>query len=355
MALKDLKTDFDIIVVGSGIAGCSLAWQWHLNGKSVLLVGDGKKGSSSVAAGVYNPTILKRFTSVWKAGEQLDYLNSFYPLIEEKVASKFLHPIEILRRLHDEREVKTWQKKSQRPELKPFMSHDIFPYDNAAIEAPFNYGKVSGTGWVDTIGYMKLSRKYFLYQNNFLEEEFDYNELVHSKDSVKYKIYHASKIIFSEGFKMTANPFFSDLPLQGNKGEVLTVKIPGLQLDYIIKSSVFLMPYIDDLFWVGATYNRDELSDMPTDEAKTFLISRLERFLKLPYEIVDHKHGIRPTTKDRRPFVGAHKDFPNYMVFNGMGSRAVLMAPWAAKQLFDSLYNNQPLNEEININRFNNN
>ena len=350
-----MKTKFDIIIVGSGIAGCALAWQWHLNGKTVLIVGDNKKGSSSVAAGVYNPTILKRFTSVWKAADQLDYLNHFYPLIEEKVSSNFLHPIDILRRLHDEREVKTWQKKSIRPELKEFMSHDISSYDNTAIDAPFNYGKVSGTGWVDTVNYMIATIQFFSNMNCFLEEEFDFNELVHSKDLVCYKDYQASKIIFSEGFKMTANPFFSHLPLQGNKGEVLTIKVPGLQLDYIIKSSVFLMPYVDDLFWVGATYNRDDLSDIPTQDARTFLTSRLERFLKLPYEIVDHKHGIRPTTKDRRPFVGSHKSYPNYVVFNGMGSRAVLMAPWAAKQLFDSMYKDIPLNEEIDINRFNNN
>ncbi len=349
-----MKTSFDIIIVGSGIAGCALAWQWHLNGKSVLLIGDGKKGSSAVAAGVYNPTILKRFTAVWKAGEQLDYLDDFYPVIEKQVQSTFLHPIDILRRLHDEREAKTWYKKSQRPELVDFMSHDIFKYENNAINAPYDYGKVSRTGWVDTLGYIKVTKDYFLRHDSFVNEVFDYRELEHFEDRVKYKTYYASKIIFSEGFKMTKNPFFKNLPLQGNKGEVLTIKVPGLELDYIIKSSVFLMPYIDDLFWVGATYNRDDLSNLPTEDAKSFLTSRLERFLKLPYEIVGHKHGIRPTTKDRRPFVGAHKDFPNYMVFNGMGSRAVLMAPWAAKQLFDSIYYSLPLDEEIDINRFEN-
>jgi glycine oxidase len=72
-----LKTNIDIIIVGSGIAGCTLAWQWLLNGKSVLMISDVEKGSSAVAAGVYNPTILKRFTSVWKAGVQLDVLTDF--------------------------------------------------------------------------------------------------------------------------------------------------------------------------------------------------------------------------------------------------------------------------------------
>jgi len=348
-----LKTKVDIIIVGSGIAGCALAWQWLLQGKSVLMIADANKGSSAVAAGVYNPTILKRFTSVWKADDQLEVLNDFYPRIESLLSAKFLHPIDILRRFHDEREIKTWIKKSGKEDLKDFMSPDAVTYENQAILAPFDYGKVSGTGWVDTLGYMQLTRDYLQSKSSYRMESFDFKELSHHKDHIVYKDTVAPKIIFAEGFQMLSNPFFKNLPLQGNKGEVFTIKVPDLHLDYIIKSSVFLMPYTDDLFWVGATYNNDDLSDAPTDEAKEFLTSRLERFLKLPYEIVEHKYGIRPTTKDRRPFVGAHQEFKNYMVFNGMGSRAVLMAPWAAQQLFDSIYMDHSLDPEIDIQRCN--
>jgi glycine/D-amino acid oxidase-like deaminating enzyme len=347
-----LKKNIDIIIIGSGIAGCTLAWQWLLNGKTVLMMSDSEKGSSAVAAGVFNPTILKRFTSVWKAGEQLGVLHKFYTNIESHVEGTFFHPVDILRRFHDEREIKTWLKKSVKEDLKDFMSSDVIRYDNRSIDAPFNYGKVSGTGWVDAIGYMNKTVKYLKANSSFVRDSFDADELFHYEDQVVYKEYIAGKIIFAEGFKMLLNPYFNNLPLQGNKGEVLTIKVPGLKLDYIIKSSVFLMAYTDDLFWVGATYNGEELSNVPTQEAKEFLTSRLERILKLPYEIVEHKCGIRPTTIDRRPFVGVHQDYKNYAVFNGMGSRSVLMAPWAAQQLFDSIYNDQPLDQEIDINRF---
>ncbi|AUC79101.1 FAD-binding oxidoreductase [Nonlabens sp. MB-3u-79] len=348
-----MNTKVDIIIVGSGIAGCTLAWQWLLQGKSVMMIADGKKGSSAVAAGVYNPTILKRFTSVWKAVDQLEVLNDFYPRIEALLDAAFLHPTDILRRFHDEREIKTWKKKAVKEDLNGFMSEDTFAYENPAIHAPFDYGKVSGTGWVDTSSYMELTIDYLQSISSYRSEDFDFMELRHYVDHVVYKESIADRIIFAEGFQMLSNPFFNNLPLEGNKGEVFTIKVPDLQLDYIIKSSVFLMPFTDDLFWVGATYNRDDVTDAPTLEAKEFLTSRLERFLKLPYEIVEHKYGIRPTTKDRRPFVGAHKEFKNYMVFNGMGSRAVLMAPWAAQQLFDSIYKDHPLDSEIDIQRFN--
>ena len=347
-----LNTSVDIVIVGSGIAGCTLAWQWILNGKSVLMISDVDKGSSAVAAGVYNPTILKRFTGVWKAGDQLNVLNSFYPLVEARTGIKLLNPINILRRFHDDKEIKTWVKKSSKEDLVDFMSVDAVEKHIDGIDSPFKYGMVNGTGWLDTVGFMNSSLTYLKSQSSLLTESFDFDQLSHFEDHITYKDIKADKIAFAEGFKMLGNPFFKELPLQGNKGEVLTIKVPGLKLDHIIKSSVFLMPYVDDLFWVGATYNRDDISDTATDDAREFLTSRLERFLKLPYEIVDHKHGIRPTTLDRRPFVGAHNDFKNYLVFNGMGSRAVLMSPWAASQLYDCVYNNGNLEVEMNVQRF---
>lgn len=347
-----MSKKFDIIIVGSGIAGCSLVWQWLMNGKSVLLISDAKKGSSSVAAGVYNPTILKRFTSVWNAKVQLSVLNHFYSQIEAQLDVQLLHNIDILRRFHDDKEIKTWVKKSNKEDLSDFMISEVSDYRNEYIDAPFGYGQVSGTGWVDTTGYMHNTLQYLKKDGSLVSEDFDFDQLKHFDDYVTYKSFQAEKIIFAEGYKILENPFFKYLPLQGNKGEVLTIKVPGLKLDYIIKSSVFLMPYIDDLFWVGATYSRDDLSDAPTDDSKHYLTTRLERFLKLPYEIVDHKHGIRPTSIDRRSFVGAHAEFKNYLVFNGMGSRAVLITPWAAKQLFNSMYTDSIIETEMDIARF---
>ncbi|WP_405377089.1 NAD(P)/FAD-dependent oxidoreductase [Nonlabens sp. Asnod3-A02] len=346
-----LKKSVDVVIVGSGIAGCTLAWQWILKGKSIIMISDVEKGSSAVAAGVYNPTILKRFTSVWKSAQQLEVLNSLYPQIEKMVGVSFLHPINILRRFHDDKEIKTWLRKSHKEDLKGFMYSDIIDRDIDGIDAPFNFGLVKETGWLDTIGFMNASLDYYKSMSSLILESFDFDQLSHHEDYIYYKEIKANKIIFAEGFKMRSNPYFSDLPLQGNKGEVLTIKVPGLKLDHIVKSSVFLMPYVDDLFWVGATYSREDLTDNSTEVAKEFLTSRLERFLSLPYEVIDHKHGIRPTTLDRRPFIGSHKDYKNYYVFNGMGSRAVLIAPWAAQNLYDSMYHDADINEEMNVDR----
>lgn len=342
----------DVIIVGSGIAACSLAWQLHQQGKSLTLISDRKKGSSSVAAGVYNPMVLKRFTAVWNAGVQLEVLNNMFDYVLENTDVDGRTPITVARRFHDEKESLTWIKKSVREDLKMFMNSTVQKIDINGIEASSGYGLVNGTGWVDTIKFMSLTLSFFESLDSVSLETFDYSCLKTVHDSVSYKSLSAAHIIFADGYRILDNPYFNHLPIQGNKGEVLLIKIPGLELDYILKSSVFLMPYKDDLFWVGATYDRDDLVDVATLAGKEFLTTRLERFMKLPYEIVEHKHGIRPTTIDRRPFVGHHSIDENVWVFNGMGSRAVLIAPWASLQLIGRMFNNQSLHKEIDIKRF---
>lgn len=343
----------DVLIVGSGIAGCSLAWKWYFEGKSVALAGDRCKGSSAVAAGVFNPTILKRFTSVWKAQEQLQYLKVFYREIEKLTGARLLYDSPILRRFHDDKEAQTWVGKAHREDLKHFIRPSVEDIDIDGIRAVDGFGLVDCAGWLDTLEFMQVTQSFFDRSGSFIPSHVEHSSLVHHDNHVEYNGHSYHKILFAEGYALRDNPFFNNLPLQGNKGEVITIKVPGLKMDYTVKSSVFIMPYKEDLFWVGATYNRHDLTDTPTQAGIDFLTSRLESFMTLPYEIIEHKYGIRPTTVDRRPFIGQHPEFKNYCIFNGMGSRAVLIAPWASQMLFDHLYRQEELHPEVNINRFN--
>jgi glycine/D-amino acid oxidase-like deaminating enzyme len=344
----------DVLIIGGGIAGTTLAWQWHLQGKSIHWIADDVVSSSHVAAGVFNPIVLKRFSPVWKAEEQLEALFPFYTQVQKYVESQIIHVLPVWRRFHDEKERKTWIRKSVREDLDNLMLTDPEDTSLEGIEAENGFGVVNQTGWLDTSAYMESSMAYFKSRNEFSKEMFEYSQLQVSEGEVSYGGVKAKAILFAEGNHLPKNPWFNDLPMQGNKGEILIIKCPGLKLEQIIKSSVFLMPYQEDLFWAGATYDRDYNDETPTADARNFLISKLETFLKLPYQIIEHKSGIRPTTEDRRPFVGNHPEYKNLYVFNGMGSRASLVAPWASKLLFDKIYNGLELPADMDIARFQN-
>ncbi len=342
----------DVIIVGGGIAGTTLAWQWHLKGKSIYWITDGAAASSHVAAGVFNPVVLKRFSPVWMAQEQVNFMLPFYKEVEKYLDQPVITYIPIWRRLHDEKERATWIRKSAREDLSSFMNSEPIDSSINGVSAPHGFGEVNPTGWLDTQRYMKESVAYFSARGEFNSSGFDHSRLEVKEDHITYEYKKARHIIFAEGIRISENPWFRDLPLQGNKGEILIIKCPGLVLKQIVKSSIFLMPYKADMFWVGATYDRDYMDDLPSSEARDYLISRLDTIVQLPYQIIDHKSGIRPTTMDRRPFVGTHKLHKNMHVVNGMGSRASLVSPWASSLLCASIYEQSKLPEEMDIARF---
>ncbi|BAO55385.1 NAD(P)/FAD-dependent oxidoreductase [Nonlabens marinus] len=342
----------DVIIVGGGLAGTTLAWQWHLQGKSIQWFADDEPASSHVAAGVFNPMVLKRFSPVWNAQEQLNLFFPFFTRVQDYLGNRLIHLVPIWRRFHDTKERSTWMRKSVREDLANFMQTTPVDEECNGILAANGFGLVNHSGWLDAQAFITQSMTFFQNRGEFTKASFIHAKLLIEESGVAYGDYQSRHVVFAEGMKIIFNPWFEDLPMQGNKGEVLIIKCPGLQLNQIIKSSVFLMPYKEDLFWVGATYDRDYETDAPSAEAKSFLINKLETFLKLPYEIVYHKSGIRPTTIDRRPFVGTHAQHKNIHVFNGMGSRASLVAPWAAEQLFQYIYEDQELPAEMDVSRF---
>ena len=79
----------DYIIVGLGLAGLAFAEELVNAKKSFLVFEDDSQTSSLVAGGVYNPVILKRFTPVWNAKEQLEIALPFYESLELKFNQKF--------------------------------------------------------------------------------------------------------------------------------------------------------------------------------------------------------------------------------------------------------------------------
>ena len=108
----------------------------------------------------------------------------------------------------------------------------------------------------------------------------------------------------------------------------------------------------DNLYKVGANYDRDTASILPTKKAKIELLRKLDDVLDCSYEVVGHEAGIRPTVKDRKPLVGQHPIHENLFVLNGYGSHGVMIAPWAALQLFEYIEQGIALSSEINCSRY---
>ena len=342
----------DYLIVGSGLAGISFAEIALHNGRSIMVLDNNSQNSSKIAGGLYNPVILKRFSEVWKAQEQLTLMNEFYSLLESKLKCKVDFKRPILRKFFSVEEQNNWFAASDKIALTPFLSTVLISKKFVGIDSPYGYGEVLQTGYVDTALLLNKYRLYLNDNNLFQQESFDYDALQIVSGGIQYKNTKAKHIVFAEGFGMHANPYFNNLPLDGTKGELFIIKAPQLNLDVIVNTSVFILPLGNDLFKVGATYNWRDKTDLPTEEGKTELMERIKEIITCDFEIIDHFAGVRPTVKDRRPLVGTHKYHKTIHILNGLGTRGVMLGPAMAKALFENIEFDIPLDKEINIDRF---
>jgi glycine/D-amino acid oxidase-like deaminating enzyme len=344
----------DYLIVGSGLAGISFAETALQHQKNILIIDNQSQNASLIAGGLYNPVILKRFSEVWQAEQQLVVLDSFYQKLESKLQIKVDYKIPILRKFFSIEEQNNWFAASDNKMLAPFLSLDLVTTKYHGINSPFNYGQVLQTGYVDTKLLLNAYKKYLLDHNLLLEETFDYHSIQFFDDGVQYKNTKAKQIIFAEGFGLHTNPFFNYLPLDGTKGELFIIKAPNLNLEVIINTSVFILPLGNDLFKVGATYNWQDKTSNPSEEGRTELLARIYEILDCEFEIIAHFAGVRPTVRDRKPLVGTHPQFSRLHILNGLGTRGVMLGPSMAIALFELIEHQKPLDKVIDIKRYEN-
>lgn len=341
----------DYIIVGNGLAGIAFCEQLRAANKDFVVFDNNSQQSSSVAAGLYNPVILKRFTKVWNAKEQLALALPKYKVLEQLLDVKLDYQLPVYRRFISVEEQNDWFSASDKPVLEDFLSTNLVKNTNDMISADFGFGEVLHSGRIDTFQLVKSYRNYLNEKDQLEVEEFQYELLKVESEYIQYKNIKANHIVFAEGFGVSKNPFFSHIPLNGTKGEMLTIDAPDLKMEFIMKSSVFIVPLGNHLFWIGATYERLDKTHSITEDAKEQLLDKLKKIITCDFKIVKQVAGIRPTTKDRRPLVGTHQDYKNVHVLNGLGTRGVMISPFVAEQLFNHIEHGVVLDTEIDIKR----
>ncbi len=340
------------IIVGIGLAGIAFAEELKKQGKAFVVFEDNSQTSSLVAGGMYNPVILKRFTPVWNAKEQLKEAIPFYKSLEAALKNQYDQPLDIYRTFKSIEEQNNWFAAADKPVLQEYMIPEIIKIKTEHIAAPFKAGRLIKTGRVKVRELVSDYRNDLKQKGLLIEETFRHQNIITWDSHIEYQGVHADKIVFCEGNGIKNNPFFNKLPLKGTKGELITIHAPELKMNCIIKAAIFILPLGNDHFKVGATFNWSDKTNTPTREGRQELEDKLKEVLTCNYEVVDHEAGIRPTTGDRRPLLGVHKENERLAVFNGLGTRGVMIAPLMAQKLYQFLENGVALDKDISISRF---
>lgn len=328
-------------IIGQGLAGSILAYFLLKEGQNVQIFDNPDIPSSSkIAAGIYNPVTGKRLVKTWLADDIFPFLEDFYPQLEQELNAKFFFPMPVFHPFPDIVTQKFFKSDHIPDDFSDYCSLEFENiHRKEIVNSPLGGITMKHAGWVDLKVMLKAFRDYFLERNILTETTF----ISENTNDIT---------IYSEGYNGKFNPHFSYLPFNPVKGEVLDIEIQNLDLQDIINQGVFVIPLENNKFRLGATYKWDILDDVVTEEGATILTEKYQKLMKPKMRILSQQAGVRPATKDRRPFLGMHPTVENIGIFNGFGSKGVSLAPFFGKQFVDFLVYQKELHPEVNINRF---
>ncbi len=60
-----------------------------------------------------------------------------------------------------------------------------------------------------------------------------------------------------------------------------------MDLNVIVNSSLYIVPLGNDLYKIGATYNWEDKTQLPTEKGKMELITKLKEIISCDFEIIE--------------------------------------------------------------------
>jgi glycine/D-amino acid oxidase-like deaminating enzyme len=326
----------DILIVGQGLAGTLLGWEFERAGLDFAIADPGHAGAASAAgAGIINPITGRRLVKSWRIDELLPLARAAYAEIEAALDLRLWHDLRMRRLFADERERTTWQDKHARGELAPFGGE--------GDESGF---WVHGAARIDLGVLLAASRARWLAAGRFRTEAVDVRRASNAHQLV----------VDCSGLSGAQAPdtYFRAVPWEFSKGEILGIAAENLAPDVIVNCRLWLLPMSEGVAWVGATQEPGVREARVTDAARTWLEARAGALLGVgrTFEITGQRAGIRVHLPDKRPVAGRSTTTERVGIVNGLGAKGALWAPLLARCWVEHLRAGRSFEPEIDVRRF---
>jgi glycine/D-amino acid oxidase-like deaminating enzyme len=339
----------DFLIIGQGLAGSLLGWELIQRGCKVMVIDNGQENASQVAAGLINPVTGMRFVKSTDVDILLPTAKDYYSHLSRVFKETFFIEKPMLRLLRSESELQHCLKRLDQPDYQTYLGSltETSPILQKHT-SPFGILTQKQTGYLITRQLLGCLKQFFISKNSYRLANFDYREL-QLEPSLSWQSLHPKQIIFCEGHNATMNPWFSYLPFQLVKGEILTLEHQNQLPDKLLNFQHWLIPLNKTQFRIGATFDRDNLNNLPTELGKHELLNALGALLPQlgSTNLLHHQANIRPCTLDKQPFIGRHPQYPQLSIFNGFGAKGSLQIPWYSQNFADYLLNKSPLHSTI--------
>jgi glycine oxidase len=336
-------TTWDVIIVGQGLAGTTLAWQLQEAGQRVLLI-DAQEPvtSSKIAAGLMTPITGQRLALSWRASELLPVAQKFYGRIEALTGQTFFHARRAVRLFKTDEERRAWSERSLQPAFQAYL---VNPPADPLLEPEL--ADTSGGGFemyaaqLDVAAYLEASRSSLEHEPITLDW---HRDVTFGSEDVSVQGRKAKRLISCEGFAAARNPYFAWMPFNAAKGDILTVRFHRPVPPKCLHRGIWLAPTSNpDIFRAGSSYDLTTLDQVPSASARLEIENNLQEFLRVPYTVIQHQAAVRPIIQESKALIGMHPRHDRLGFFNGLGSKGALHAPWFAQCFTEFLARGVPI------------
>jgi glycine/D-amino acid oxidase-like deaminating enzyme len=346
-----MKIDF--LIMGQGLSGSLLALELIRRQRRVVVVDNGRESASQVSAGLINPVTGMRLVKAADIDQLISEARRYYRLLSDDFRQIFFQEKTMLRIFRNQAERDQALLRLNDPGYRDYLG-ELHPpgRQDIGFKAPFGFLEQKHTGHVLTRSLLECLKSFFVEQSCYRLAEMDYRDIELSP-VLKWQDLYPERIVFCEGYRAAANPWFSWLPFQPAKGEILTLEHQTALPDRIVNFGHWLIPQGSGRIRLGATFDRSRQDTVSTESGKNELLSALGRIApNLSVQVVDHRANVRTGTLDKLPFIGLHPKFRQLAVFNGFGARGSLSIPAYSRQLADFLLKDIPVSQRCDIRRY---
>jgi glycine/D-amino acid oxidase-like deaminating enzyme len=372
--------DLDIVIVGAGIAGTTLALELHQRGAKIAIIDLYNSHSSSrVAAGMMNPMVPRNVQKTWHCDDLYPQIFEYYGHWEALFGARFIHKLPTLQVHKNESHTKNWTKRSREngftqhlTPIKPegtdengsMGNHQNHSISNEfGVPLPYGAALTHLSGKLDVSVFLECAKAYLISKGiSWINESFNYDKILFSQDSNQnphiYKAMDSTqlkfkKLVFAQGIGLFENPWFSFLPLNATGGDLITLEFKTLPESYILKRKEWLVPIGGNRWIGGSTYHKNSTSIIPQVEDLNSLLNTFSEWIPEKPKVIGHIRAARPTVETWRPFLGEHPQQNGLYVYNGLGSKGSSLVVMLSPMYADFLLGKGDLMSDVDITRFN--
>lgn len=347
-----------VLIVGGGLAGVTLAWRLSQRGLPFVLVDRGEPVTSSkIAAGLVTPITGMRLNLSWRYAQLEAEAAALYQAVEAQLGGRFFHRVDCLRLFRDAEQAALWQRRSLQAELASYWQAEP---DSAAMQqhfhAPFGAVGIVGGAWLDTAAFLAASQRHFEAMGCWLQGEVQPSTISPSATRMHWQGREFAAVVWCLGWEAVKQESLAWLPFRLAQGSVLEIEADLGGESRVVTRGCWVAPGPQGRCRAGTTYDLAFAGRGPhePDEAVLgHLHGRLRRMLlQRPYELRGVQTAVRPAMEGSGMAIGRWPQRPGHYIFNGLGSKGVLRAPWAAGHLLELMLEGRAVDPEVDLMRF---